>query len=100
MLGTKITTTRATFTRIEQGEPPVVAFHKVLTRPDGARKYIAMSVPVRDERLLARAERDLRSGDEIEVTLETRWAEEGIPTTLLDFAKVPTLQGKMLLPVG
>lgn len=38
-----------------------------------------MSVPIRDERLLVRAERDLRDSDEIEVTIETRWAEEGIP---------------------
>ena len=100
MLETKITTLRATFTRIEPGEPPAAAFHKILTRPDGARKYVAMSVPIRDERLLARAERDLRSGDEIEVTLETRWAEEGIPKTLLDFAKAPVLQERTLLPVG
>ncbi len=100
MLGTKITTLRATFARIEPGKPPTAAFHKTLTRPDGAQKYIAVSVPVRDECLLARAERDLRSGDEIEVTIETRWAEEGIPTTLLDFAKVPTLQDSTLLPVG
>lgn len=100
MLGTKITTMCAIFTRIEPGEPPTVAFHKILTRPDGAQKSIAMSVPIRDERLLARAESDLRSGDEVEVTIETRWAEEGIPTTLLDFAKAPTLQGKTLLPIG
>lgn len=59
-----------------------------------------MSVPIRDERLLARAERNLRSGDEVEVTLETRWADEGIPKTLLDFAKAPTSQGKILLPIG
>jgi len=34
-----------------------------------------MSVPIRDEGLLARVERDLRSGDEIEVTIETCWGE-------------------------
>jgi len=75
MLETKITTTRATFARTEPGEPPTVAFHEISTRPDGARKYIAMSVPIRDEGLLARVERDLRSGDEIEVTIETCWGE-------------------------
>ena len=68
MLGTKITTTRATFARTELGEPPTVASHKTLTR--------------------------------IEVSIERRWAEEGIPTTLLDFAKAPKSQGKTLLLVG
>lgn len=100
MLETKITTTRATFTRVELGEPSTVAFHKILTRPDGKQKYVAMSVPIRDERLLARAIRELRSGDEIEVTIETQWTEDGIPKTLLDFAKVPAPQDKTLLAVG
>lgn len=100
MLETIITTTRATFAHIKPGEPPIAAFHKTVTRPDGKQKYIAMSVPIRDERLRARAERELRSGDEIEVTIETRWAEDGIPKTLLDFAKVSTPQDKALLAVG
>lgn len=100
MLETKKTTTRATFAHIKFGEPPIAVFHKILTRTDGKQKYIAMSVPIRDERLRARAERELRSGDEIEVTIETRWAEDGIPEALLDFAKVPTLQDKTLLAVG
>jgi len=100
MLGTKITTMCATFAQIEPGEPPTVAFHKILTRPDGARKYIAMSLPIRDERLLERAERELRSGDEIKATIETCWAEEGIPTTLLDFAKAGTSHVRTLLPIG
>ena len=100
MLGTKITVTRVTFARTEAGEPPTAAFHKILARPDGARKYIAMSVPIRDERLLAQAERDLRSGDEIEIMIKTRWAEEGIPKTLQNFAKVATSKGQVLLPTG
>ena len=100
MLETKITTSRAIFSRVETGEPLTVAFHKILTRPDGKQKYIALSVPIRDERLLARVVRELRSGDEIEVTIETRWVEEGIPKTLLDFAKVPAPQNKTLLTVG
>jgi len=69
-------------------------------RQDGARKYVAMSVPIRDERLLAQAERDLRSGDEIEIMIKTRWAEEGIPKTLQNFAKVATSKGQVLLPTG
>ena len=100
MLGTKITVTRVTFARTEAGEPPTAAFHKILARPDGARKYITMSVPIRDERLLARAERDLWGGDEIEVTLETCWAEEGIPKTLLDFSKARASQDRTMLHIG
>ncbi len=100
MLETKITTTCAAFARIESGEPPTAVFHKILTRPDGKQKYVALSVPIRDALLLARASRELRSGDEIQVTIETRWAEEGIPKTLLDFSKVPAPQGKSLLAVG
>ena len=100
MLETKIATMCATFSRIEPGEPPTVAFHKILTRPDGARKYVAMSVPIRDERLLARAERDLWGDDEIEVTLETCWAEEGIPKTLLDFSKARASQDRTMLHIG
>lgn len=88
MLETKVTNTRATFARVEPGEPSKIVCHKLLTRPDGKQKHLSISVPIRDERLLARAERELRSGDEIEMTVETRWAEEGIPTTALDFAKV------------
>ena len=100
MLGTKTTTLRATFARIEPGEPPTTAFHKTLTQPGGVQKYVAMSVPIRDERLLERAERELRSGDEIKATIETCWAEEGIPTTLLDFAKAGTSHIRTLLPIG
>ena len=40
MLETKITTSRATFARVEAGEPPTVAFHKILTRPDGKQNTL------------------------------------------------------------
>lgn len=88
MLETKVTNTRATFARVEPGEPSKIVCHKLLIRPDGKQKYLSISVPIRDERLLARVERELRSGDEIEMTVETRWAEAGIPTAALDFSKV------------
>lgn len=97
MLETKVTTTRSTFARVDPGEPPSLKFHKILTRPDGRQKYVSMSVPIRDKDLLTRAETELRRGDEIEVTIETRWAEEGIPKTLLDFAKVCVPQEQELV---
>ena len=79
ILGTKVKTISATFTHITSGEPPSLAFHKILTRPDGKQKYMTMSVPIRDADLLARAEQELTRGDEITVTIETRWAEAGLP---------------------
>lgn len=88
MLETKVSITRAVFTRVDPGEPPSVALYKILTRPDGKRKHVSLSVPIRDGHLLARVEQELQDGDEIEVTVETRWADEGIPHTLLDFSKV------------
>ena len=97
MLETQLTTTRATFTCVDSGDPPSLAFHKVLTRSDGKQKYISMSVPIRDKDLLARAERELQRGDEIEVTIETRWAKPGLPKTLLGFAKVAVLQEQELV---
>ena len=69
---------------------------KSLTRPDGKQKYMTMSVPIRDAALLARAERELTRGDEITVTIETRWAEEGLPKTLLDFSNAATTPERAL----
>ena len=94
MLETKTTTTRAIFAQIDPGEPPSIALHKLLTRPDGKQKHASFSVPIRDKRLLARAEQELQAGDEVEVIVETRWAEEGIPKTLMGFSKVSAPQGR------
>ena len=87
-LETKVKTISATFTGITSGEPPSLTFHKILTRPDGRQRYMTMSVPIRDADLLARAEQELTRGNEITVTIETRWAEADLPKTLLDFSKV------------
>lgn len=99
MLETKITTIHATFNHVKPGNPPSVSLNKVLTRPDGKQKYVSMSIPVRDRLMVARAEKELRPGDDVEVTIETRWAEEGIPKTLLSFAKVPVPLDKTLVTV-
>jgi hypothetical protein len=100
MLEMKITTMRVTFSGVKVGEPPIAVFHKILTRPDGKQKYVALSVPVRDAGLLARVAGELHLDDGIEVTVETRWAEKGIPKTLLNFAKVHAPRDKTLLAVG
>ncbi len=56
MLETKITTTSLIFSRVEIGESSSIVGHKIITRPDGKQKHISVSIPIRDERLLARAE--------------------------------------------
>ena len=96
MLETKITTLLAEFVRISNHAPPQIVLRKIMTRPDGQQKYVAMTAPIRNQDLLARAARDLREGDQIEIKIETRWAEAGIPKTLLSFTKVATPQGRAL----
>ncbi len=101
LLKTQVTTTSATFGGIDAGDPPSLAFYKLPHhRADGKGRHISMSVPIRDPKLLARAEQELRRGDEIEVTIETRWAEEGIPKTLLNFSKVSVPQEQVLVAAG
>ena len=100
MLETKITTLLAEFVRIDNRGLPEIVLRKIVTRPDGQQKYVAMAVPIRDQDLLAQAARDLRERDQIEIKIETRWAEEGIPKTLLSFTKVAAPQGKVLAAIG
>ena len=100
MLETKITTFLAAFVRVDGGELPSIALRKIVTRPDGKQKYVAMTVPIRDQELLARSKKELREGDQVEIKIETRWAEAGIPKTLIDFSKVEARQEKTLLAVG
>ena len=100
MLQTETITTSGTFASIDPGEPPRLAFYKLPHhRPDGKGRYASMSVPVHDAHLLARAEQELTRGDEITVTIETRWAEVGLPKTLLDFSKVTAPQERVLATV-
>lgn len=87
---TEVTSIRATFGGIDAGDPPRLAFFRMpYHRLDGKGRYFSISVPIRDAGLLARAKRELRCGDEIEVTIETRWTEAGLPKMLIDFAAVP-----------
>lgn len=86
MLKTEVTTIRATFVGLTDGEPPSVRLHKLLVRPDSGRKPLSMSVPVHDARLLTRLRSELNPGDLVEATVETRWGEAGIPKALIAFA--------------
>ncbi len=100
MLETKKTTFVAEFARIDSGETPGLALRKIVTRPDGGQKSVAVTIPVRDAVLLARAGQELRDGDQIEVEIETRWGEKDIPKSLLGFSKVAISQGKTLAAAG
>lgn len=100
MLRTELTTIRATFVGLTEGEPPSVRLHKLLTRPDGGQKPFSMLVPVLDTRLLARLRSELSPGNLIEVTVETHWGEMGIPKMLIDFAAVSVRQDQELVAAG
>ena len=97
MLQTETITLSATFAAIDPGATPSLAFYKLPHhRPDSKGRYFSMSVPIRDAALLARAERQLQRGDEITDTIKTRWAEAGLPKTLLDFSKVASPKERAL----
>lgn len=93
MLETKLTVTRGTFAHLDRDGVPSISFYKISRRLDGGQKYISASVPVHDDKLLARIEQEVEEGDEIEVTIETHWSEKGIPKSLLDFRLVSPRQG-------
>lgn len=72
---------------LTKDEPPMLAYSKIVTRPDGKRKLFSQMVQVTDGGLLARLRRDVQSGDEAEIVIEQRLGE-GITSILLDFAPV------------
>ena len=51
-------------------------------RPDGTEKIVSSLTPVNDLALLKKLE-TLNHGDVIEITIETRWNEPGIPSEVL-----------------
>jgi len=100
VLETKITTLLAEFAAIDTRDLPSMVLRKLMTRPDGKKNPVAIKVPVRDAALLARARQELRERDQIEVEVETRWAEPGIPKSLLRFSRVAVSQDRTLAAVG
>lgn len=79
---------RVQFRGIVDGEPPLLAFSKLLTRPDGKQKLHSQMVQVTDTALLARLRREVCMGEEVEVEIETDWTHPDIPTILKDFTPV------------
>lgn len=84
----EILTERVQFRGIVDGEPPMLAFSKMLTRPDGKRKLHSQMVQVINKELLARLCREAQMGDEIDVEIETDWTHPDIPTILKNFTSV------------
>ena len=99
MLETKTTTMQATVTAINDGENPSLSLSRLLTRRDGGQKNMSIILPICDSALLMRAKHELKQGDTVEVVLETRWAEKGIPKTLLGFIKISLPHEKELTAV-
>ena len=76
------------FGGVVEGNPPMLAFSKLLTRTDRKRKLHSQMVQVKDSVLLNRLCREVHLGDELEIVLETDWSQENIPTILKEFSLV------------
>jgi hypothetical protein len=69
---------------LTKDDPPLLAYSKMLTRPDGKRKLCSQMAQVTDAGLLARL-RKVEIGDEIEVEVAQRIGEGNV---LLDFSAI------------
>lgn len=72
---------------LTQDEPPMLAYSKIATRPDGKRKLFSQMAQVTDAELLQRLCRDARNGEEAEVVIEQRLGD-GMAIILLDFIPI------------
>jgi hypothetical protein len=71
---------------IAEGNPPMLTYHKIATRPDGKRKLIVQSAQVTELDLLVRLRREACNGMMAEVTVEQHLSPDGVSNILLDFA--------------
>lgn len=71
---------------LAEGNPPMLAFSKLVARPDGKTKLHSQMVQVTDMALLAKLRCEANNGVEADVVLETRLSSEEMSTTLKDFA--------------
>ena len=82
---------------LTKDDPPLLAYSKIVARPDGKRKLFSQMAAVTDAELLARLRRDVHPGDEAEVVVEQRLCDTGISIVLKDFcvvgARAATLAG-------
>jgi hypothetical protein len=75
---------------IVEGNPPMLAFSRMLTRPDGKRKLHTQMVQILDAELLSRLRREVATGTEAVIVIETDWTKPDIPTILKDFSLIQT----------
>ncbi len=73
---------------IVEGNPPMLAFTKMLQRPDGKCKLHSQMAQVTDAALLERLRAEAHAGEEAAVVLETCLSSEGTSVVLKDFASV------------
>ena len=78
---------------LAEGNPPMLAFSKLLTRPDGKTKLHSQMAQVTDRALLAQLRCEANNGAEADVILETRLSSEEMSTTLKEFALVQSPVG-------
>lgn len=67
---TKTVTMRVRAGGLTNDATPMLAYSKIVTRPDGNRKLFSQMVQVTDPNLLTQLRQDVKNGDEIEVTIE------------------------------
>lgn len=72
---------------LTQDEPPMLAYSKIVTRPDGKRKLFSQMAQVTDAELLQRLCRDARNGEEADIVIEQRLGN-GIAIVLLEFTPI------------
>jgi hypothetical protein len=90
-MGTETDKFRTSFAgvfRVEGDPYPRLSYRHEARRTDGESKTIWGGIEVRDEATLARVERELRPGDEIEIEVEVDWDAPGIPIVLVGFSKI------------
>jgi hypothetical protein len=81
-------TLRVCVSGLVETDTPQLAFSKRLSRKGGKEKIYTQMVTVTDPFLLARLREEVEPGDELDITVETDWSAEGVPTLLTGFSRV------------
>lgn len=73
---------------LTEGNPPMLAFSKLLTRPDGKTKLHSQMTQVTDTALLAQVRCEANNGVEADIVRETRLSCEEVSTIVKEFVQV------------
>ncbi len=77
-------TSKVKLLTLTEGSPATILFAQTATRPDGKSRTITQKISIPDV-LFARLAAEVRSGDEIEITIVTEWTRKGYTSYLHDF---------------